>query len=91
MKRVAPFALALVLRPTGLLQCSANTVTVATVLRTMSGRSASGKLPVASLKLRVNENRRFLRVPIVQVVRRELVMPAKFSGLHVEGENAVGV
>ena len=43
------------------------------------------------LEHRIDEHRWLLRVPIPQIVRRELIVPAQLSGLRVEREDGIRV
>ena len=44
-----------------------------------------------ALEHRVDEHRRLLRVPVPQIVRRELIVPAQLSGFRVEREDRIRV
>ena len=45
----------------------------------------------ASLERGINQQQRLLRIPIPQIVRRELKVPAKLARLRVERDNRVGI
>jgi hypothetical protein len=40
----------------------------------------------APAEVRIDQHRRLIRIPVVKVVRRELKMPAEFSGRRIERE-----
>ena len=49
------------------------------------------QLALPACKARIDQDQRFGGVPIVQIVRSELKMPAQFSRLSVERHHAIGV